>query len=164
MGDCQKEDLRVEFDSRLKLKFLIAWDGTALWVTAYDVTNNACRYTPTGTLLQTVLGFGNDRHGFEVAGNHLIANQGDGVGPYDLYELNGSLFLVSACHRAFAAKVQNKACPVRGTGSTSHNLTGSRGLCRGVSHWTDHPATGYIAIRWHAPHRDKLPLGLTQQP
>jgi len=69
----------------------IAWDGTALWVTGYNGTNNAYRYTPTGTLLQTVLGFGNSRDGFEVANNHLIANRGDGENIYDLYDLNGVL-------------------------------------------------------------------------
>ncbi len=69
----------------------IAWDGTALWVTGYNGSNNAYRYTPSGTLLQTVLGFGNSRDGFEVAGNHLIANEGDGSTTYDLYDLSGTL-------------------------------------------------------------------------
>jgi len=31
------------------------------------------------------------RDGFEIAGDHIIANRGDGVGPYDLYDLNGTL-------------------------------------------------------------------------
>lgn len=69
----------------------IAWDGTAIWVTGYNGTNNAYRYTPTGTLLETVLGFGNSRDGFEVANDHLIANRGDGETTYDLYDLSGAL-------------------------------------------------------------------------
>ena len=84
-------DLGIAFNTGLPGIANIAWDGTALWVTGYNGSNNAFRYLPDGTLLQTVLGFGNNRDGFEVAGNHLIANNGDAVGPYDLYDLNGIL-------------------------------------------------------------------------
>lgn len=84
-------DLGIAFSTGLGGISCVAWDGTALWVSAYDSTNNAYRYTTTGTLLQTVAGFGNNRDGFEIAGNHIIANRGDAVGPYDLYDLNGVL-------------------------------------------------------------------------
>lgn len=85
-------DLGVAFNTGLNGVANIAWDGSALWVTGYNGTNNAYRYTPTGTLLETVLGFGNSRDGFEIANSHIIANRGDAVGPYDLYNLDGTLF------------------------------------------------------------------------
>lgn len=69
----------------------IAYDGTDLWITAYDGTNNAYKYDLAGNLVGTVLGFGNNRDGFEIAGNHIITNRGDAVGPYDLYDLSGVL-------------------------------------------------------------------------
>jgi len=69
----------------------IAYDGTDLWITAYDGTNNAYKYDLSGNLVGTVLGFGNNRDGFEIAGNHIITNNGDAVGPYDLYDLDGNL-------------------------------------------------------------------------
>lgn len=84
-------DLGVAFSTGLNGIANIAWDGTALWITGYNNTNNAYRYTTGGTLLQTVLGFGNSRDGFEIAGNHIIANEGDATGPYDLYDLSGNL-------------------------------------------------------------------------
>lgn len=42
-------------------------------------------------LLDTILGFGNSRDGFEIANNHIIANNGDAVGSYDLYDLTDTL-------------------------------------------------------------------------
>ncbi len=84
-------DLGIAFNTGLSGVANIAWDGTALWITGYNGTNNAYRYATDGTLLQTVLGFGNSRDGFEIAGNRIIANRGDAVGPYDLYDLNGVL-------------------------------------------------------------------------
>jgi len=69
----------------------IAWDGSHLWVSAYDGSNNAYEYSLSGTKLATVPGFGNLRDGFEVANNTIIANRGDGVGPYDVYNLSGTL-------------------------------------------------------------------------
>ena len=69
----------------------IAWDGTDLWITGYNGSNNAYKVKPNGSWDGTVVGFGNGRDGFEVANNHLVANRGDGVGPYDLYDLNGNL-------------------------------------------------------------------------
>ncbi|MBI4652335.1 PEP-CTERM sorting domain-containing protein [Candidatus Desantisbacteria bacterium] len=84
-------DLGVAFNTGLNGIANVAWDGTALWVTGYNGTNNAYRYTPSGTLLQTVVGFGNSRDGFEIANNKIIANRGDSIGPYDLYDLNGNL-------------------------------------------------------------------------
>lgn len=69
----------------------IAYDGSSLWISAYDGTNNAYRYDMSGNLLGSVAGFGNYRDGFEIAGNHIITNRGDAVGPYDLYDLAGNL-------------------------------------------------------------------------
>ena len=81
----------IAFNSGLNGIANIAWDGSALWITGYNGTNNAYRYSTTGTLMQIVLGFGNSRDGFEVANNHLIANRGDGENIYDLYDLTGVL-------------------------------------------------------------------------
>ena len=80
----------------------IAWDGSALWVIGYNGTNNAYRYATDGTLLQTVTGFGNNRDGFEIANNHIIANNGDAQGPYDLYDLNGVLVQANFINPPFA--------------------------------------------------------------
>ena len=69
----------------------LTFDGTHLWVSAYDNTNNVYEYDLAGHKLATVPGFGNDRDGLEVLTNNIIANRGDGIGPYDLYDLNGNL-------------------------------------------------------------------------
>ena len=95
-------DLGVAFDTGLNGIANIAWDGTALWITGYNGTNNAYRYTTSGTLLQTVVGFGNNRDGFEIAGNNIIANNGDSVGPYDLYDLSGNLIQAGFITPSFA--------------------------------------------------------------
>jgi len=95
-------DLGIAFNTGLNGIANIAWDGTALWITGYNGTNNAYRYTPGGTLLQTVVGFGNSRDGFEIAGNHIIANRGDAQGPYDLYDLNGNLIQAAFINPTFA--------------------------------------------------------------
>lgn len=81
----------VAFNTGLRGIANIAYDGTALYLTGYNGTNNAYRYSLSGALLQTVPGFGNSRDGFEVANNNLIANRGDGELIYDLYDLSGTL-------------------------------------------------------------------------
>ena len=84
-------DLGIAFNTGLGGVANLAWDGTNLWVTSYDFTNNAHLYLPNGTFVKDVIGFGNNRDGFEVTQTNLIANRGDAVGPYDLYDLNGNL-------------------------------------------------------------------------
>ena len=79
----------VAFDTGLNGIANIAYDGTALYLTGYNGTNNAYRYSLGGVLLQTVPGLGNSRGGFEVANNNLIANRDDGGKIYDLYNLSG---------------------------------------------------------------------------
>lgn len=69
----------------------ITWDGTHLWVSGYNGTNNVYEYDLSGNLLGVVNGFGNSRDGLEVTSLGIIANRGDGVGPYDLYDLSGNL-------------------------------------------------------------------------
>lgn len=81
----------IAFNTNLNGIANIAFDGTALYVTGYNGTNNAYRYSLSGTLLQTVSGFGNSRDGFEVANNNLIANRGDGESVYDLFKLDGTM-------------------------------------------------------------------------
>jgi hypothetical protein len=95
-------DLGIAFNTGLNGVANIAWDGTALWVTGYNNTNNAYRYLPDGTLLDTVLGFGNSRDGFEIANSNIIANRGDAVGPYDLYDLAGNLLQSAFITTTFA--------------------------------------------------------------
>jgi hypothetical protein len=81
----------VLFNTGLGGVATITWDGANLWVSAYDNTNNVYKYDLAGHRLATVSGFGNDRDGLEVLTNGIIANRGDGVGPYDLYNLSGTL-------------------------------------------------------------------------
>lgn len=97
----------IAFTTNLSGIANIAFDGTALYVTGYNGTNNAYRYSLGGTLLQTVAGFGNSRDGFEVANNNLIANRGDGEHVYDLYKLDGTLSISAFID--VAAKVTNFA-------------------------------------------------------
>jgi len=121
----------VAFNTGLNGIANIAWDGTALWVTGYNGTNNAYRYTPTGTLLQTVVGFGNNRDGFEVANNHLIANRGDGENMYDLYDLNGvlqtSAFINAALAPGFVAGSITSGITFDGTNYIISNSPGFSG-------------------------------------
>ena len=84
-------DLGVAFNTGLGGIANLAWDGTNLWVTAYDGSPNAHLYLPNGTFVKDVIGFGSNRDGFEVTQTNLIANRGDATGPYDLYDLNGGL-------------------------------------------------------------------------
>ena len=84
-------DLGVAFNTGLGGIANLAWDGTNLWVTAYDGSANAHLYLPDGTFVKDVIGFGGNRDGFEVTETNLIANRGDAQGPYDLYDLDGNL-------------------------------------------------------------------------
>ena len=81
----------VLFNTGLGGVATLTWDGANLWVSAYDGTDNVYKYDLNGNKLATVPGFGNNRDGLEVLGNGIIANRGDGEGPYDLYDLSGNL-------------------------------------------------------------------------
>jgi hypothetical protein len=80
----------------------MAYDGTNFWIGDYSGSNHAYLYTPTGTLLKTIslancsghcdgLEYGQGVPTVNGGGGFLIANRGDAVGPYDIYDLNGNL-------------------------------------------------------------------------
>ena len=84
----------------------MAYDGTNFWIGDYSGTNHAYLYTPTGTLLKTIsltdcTGYcdgleyfvANGQPGLTSGQGYLISNEGDGVGPYDVYDLNGNLII-----------------------------------------------------------------------
>lgn len=76
----------------------IAYDGTNFWVGDYSGTNQAYKYSPSGTLLKTITlsnctGYCD---GLEYFNGKLISNRADGYccaipGIYDTYDLNGTL-------------------------------------------------------------------------
>jgi hypothetical protein len=82
----------------------ISFDGTNLWVTDNNtfLDGKLYEYRQTGTLLATITGLPKNPignvDGVENLGNGLfLVNNGDGIGPYDLYKLTGSsLTLVKA--------------------------------------------------------------------
>ena len=75
----------------------MAWDGTNFWIGDYSGTNQAYLYTPTGTKLKTIhlsaCGAYCDGLEYYVQNNvaHLISNEGDPAGPYDIYDLDGNI-------------------------------------------------------------------------
>lgn len=69
----------------------VAYDGTNFYATGYSGNNTTKVYDANGTLLRTQSGLGNGRDGFEVANSFIIANRGDAEGPYDKYNLDGTL-------------------------------------------------------------------------
>ncbi len=75
----------------------MAYDGTNFYLGDYSGTNNVYKYTPTGTLLQTIPLSKCTAYcdGLEYAQGHLISNEADGAGvsssSYDVYTTNGSL-------------------------------------------------------------------------
>jgi hypothetical protein len=74
----------------------MAYDGTNFWIGDYSGTNNAYKYSPTGTLLSTVplsncTGYCD---GLEYANGNLISNRFDGyasASAYDVYSTGGTL-------------------------------------------------------------------------
>lgn len=72
----------------------MAYDGVSLYIEDYSGTGIIYKYSPSGTLQGTVTlsnCAGVTCDGLEVANGRLIANRGDGIGPYDVYSLSGSL-------------------------------------------------------------------------
>ena len=76
----------------------MAYDGTNFWIGDYTFgSNKAFLYSPTGTLLKTITlanctGNCDGLEFFDLgAGGRLISNRGDAVGPYDVYDTNGTL-------------------------------------------------------------------------
>jgi hypothetical protein len=75
----------------------IAFDGTNFYIGDYSGTNHVYHYTPTGTLLNTLSlsdcsAYCDGLEYFQVGSTgYLISNRGDTVGPYDVYNLDGTL-------------------------------------------------------------------------
>jgi hypothetical protein len=74
----------------------MAYDGTNFWIGDYSGSNKVYNYSPTGTLLSTVTladcsAFCDGLEYLAAGGGELLSNRGDGVGPYDLYSLTGTL-------------------------------------------------------------------------
>ncbi len=75
----------------------IAYDGTNIYIGDYSGSNQVYKYSLTGTLLQTIslqncTGNCDGLEYFQQAGvGYLIENRGDTSGPYDVYNLDGSL-------------------------------------------------------------------------
>ncbi|MDB5479320.1 MAG: motif putative anchor domain protein [Caulobacteraceae bacterium] len=75
----------------------MAWDGHAFYIGDYSGTNNVYKYSPTGTLLQTIplSQCSSFCDGLEYANGHLVSNRYDGgaggANTYDVYDLNGNL-------------------------------------------------------------------------
>ncbi|HUW27933.1 MAG TPA: PEP-CTERM sorting domain-containing protein [Sulfuriferula sp.] len=71
----------------------IGWDGSHFWTSDYAGTNKAYQIDISGTVVKTIslsLAGGNS-DGMEFFNGKLIANRGDTVGPYDIYDLDGNL-------------------------------------------------------------------------
>lgn len=75
----------------------LAWDGTDFWTSEYLGGNHGYRIDISGNIVKTiVLGqAGSNMDGMEYFNGKLIVNRGDGVGPYDVYDLNGNLITAS---------------------------------------------------------------------
>ena len=75
----------------------IAWDGSSFWTSDYAGSNKAYQIDISGTVVKTIslsLAGGNS-DGMEYFNGKLIANRGDAIGPYDIYDLNGNLLQAS---------------------------------------------------------------------
>lgn len=71
----------------------LAWDGSQFWAAQYLGTNQAFRIDLSGNITKTItlsLATSN-MDGLEYFNGKLIANRGDAVGPYDVYDLNGNV-------------------------------------------------------------------------
>lgn len=92
---CTATNLGVAFNTGFNGIASITFDGSNLFLVPYNGQNNAYEFTTTGTLVNTINGFGNNRDGYEVITRNgqteIIANRGDAQDPYDLYDINGNL-------------------------------------------------------------------------
>jgi hypothetical protein len=93
-------DLGVAFSTGLNGIGAIASDGTSLYLTASnDGDDNIYRYSFAGLLLDTITATPSTgsitsavgRTGLEIVGDTIIANQGNNEGPYDVFDLAGTL-------------------------------------------------------------------------
>jgi hypothetical protein len=95
------EDLKIAFTTPLTPGInSLAWDGSSFWMVASqpaDPTKPAdgkvYQYSPTGTLLKTVVLAGRENtnlapNGLEITGSGIVVNRGSV--PYDLYDINGN--------------------------------------------------------------------------
>ncbi len=75
----------------------LAWDGSAFWTSEYLGGNHGYRIDTSGNIIKTItLGQANfNMDGMEYFYGKLIVNRGDGVGPYDIYDLDGNLLQAS---------------------------------------------------------------------
>lgn len=97
-------DLGILVNTGLSGIASIAYDGTDLYVIPYNNGTGVFKYTTGGVLIGNLLpGFGgNSQDGFEIAGNNIIMNHGDAVGPYDKYDLAGNLVQANFITPSFA--------------------------------------------------------------
>lgn len=71
----------------------LAWDGTHFWTSEYLGGNHGYRIDTSGNIVKTItLGLaGSNMDGMEYFNGKLIVNRGDTVGPYDVYDLDGTV-------------------------------------------------------------------------
>jgi hypothetical protein len=71
----------------------LAWDGTAFWTSEYLGGNHGYRIDTSGNIVSTIVlgNAGSNMDGMEYFNGMLLSNRGDGVGPYDRYDLAGNL-------------------------------------------------------------------------
>jgi hypothetical protein len=86
-------DLGVLFDTGLGRVAALAWDGTHLWASPYGRENAAHEYDASGNLLKAIpLRFAQPHYdGLEIVDGHVVANEGDEGGTYDVYDLSGNV-------------------------------------------------------------------------
>lgn len=75
----------------------LAWDGSAFWTSEYLGGKHGYRIDTSGNIIKTItLGqASSNMDGMEYFNGKLIVNRGDGVGPYDIYDLDGNLITAS---------------------------------------------------------------------
>ena len=130
----------------------MAYDGTNFWMGDYSGTNQVFLYSPSGTLLKTVhlSNCLSNCDGLEYflqggATPRLIANRGDPIGPYDVYDTNGVLQ-----QAAFIAPTYGASSGIAYTGTrflTSDIFNGKIAAWDGTTgaFISDLPITGYQA-------------------
>jgi hypothetical protein len=93
-------DLGVAFSTSLNGIGAIASDGSSLYLTpSNDGDDTIYRYSFAGVLLDTITATPSTgtitspvgRTGLEIVGDTIIANQGNNEGPYDVFDLAGTL-------------------------------------------------------------------------